>query len=116
MNKVVEFLNTNPVQYLAPSAVTERQSAVHSCSRARWTASCGSAPITPRMSTTAFRRPDLIKSGWYTQGDYGLFRCSEPCCQETFDNEAVIREMLERKKKMKFPRSLFPSVRNTENR
>lgn len=31
MNKVVEFLNTNPVQYLAPSAVTERQSAVHSC-------------------------------------------------------------------------------------
>mgnify|MGYP001048439434 CR=1 FL=1 len=53
---------------------------------------------------------------FYTQGDYGLFRCSEPCCQETFDNEAVIREMLERKKKMKFPRSLFPSVRNTENR
>ena len=25
---------------------------------------------------------------FYTQGDYGLFQCSEPCCQETFDNEA----------------------------
>ena len=24
---------------------------------------------------------------FYTQGDYGLFQCSEPCCQETFDNE-----------------------------
>ena len=22
---------------------------------------------------------------FYTQGDYGLFQCSEPCCQETFD-------------------------------
>ena len=28
---------------------------------------------------------------FYTQGDYGLFQCSEPCCQETFDNEAVVR-------------------------
>lgn len=27
---------------------------------------------------------------FYTQGDYGLFQCSKPCCQETFDNEAVI--------------------------
>lgn len=24
---------------------------------------------------------------FYTQGDYGLFQCSEPCCQETFDNK-----------------------------
>ena len=32
---------------------------------------------------------------FYTQGDYGLFQCSEPCCQETFDNEAVIRQMVE---------------------
>ena len=31
---------------------------------------------------------------FYTQGDYGLFQCSEPCCQETFDNEAAIREMV----------------------
>ncbi len=32
---------------------------------------------------------------FYTQGDYGLFQCSEPCCQETYDNETVIRRMIE---------------------
>ena len=32
---------------------------------------------------------------FYTQGDYGLFQCSEPCCQETFDNETIIRQMVE---------------------
>ena len=32
---------------------------------------------------------------FYTQGDYGLFQCSKPCHQETYDNETVIREMLE---------------------
>ena len=31
---------------------------------------------------------------FYTQGDYGLFQCSEPCCQKTYDNEAAIQEML----------------------
>ena len=45
---------------------------------------------------------------FYTQGDYGLFQCSEPCCQETFDNEAVIREMVERQKDMKIPSALLP--------
>ena len=32
---------------------------------------------------------------FYTQGDYGLFQCSTPCCQETFDNEKLIRQMVE---------------------
>ena len=32
---------------------------------------------------------------FYTQGDYGLFQCSEPCCQETFDNEALVQQMVE---------------------
>ena len=32
---------------------------------------------------------------FYTQGDYGLFQCSEPCCAETFDNEAAVRQMVE---------------------
>ena len=32
---------------------------------------------------------------FYTQGDYGLFQCSQPCCQETQDNEALVRQMLE---------------------
>ena len=45
---------------------------------------------------------------FYTQGDYGLFQCSEPCCQETFDNEAVIRQMMERQENMKIPTELLP--------
>ena len=31
----------------------------------------------------------------YTQGDYGLFQCSEPCCAETFDNRELVEQMLE---------------------
>lgn len=45
---------------------------------------------------------------FYTQGDYGLFQCSEPCCQETFDNEAVILEMVKRQEDMKIPSELLP--------
>ena len=45
---------------------------------------------------------------FYTQGDYGLFQCSAPCCQETFENEAVIREMAERQENMKVPTELLP--------
>lgn len=32
---------------------------------------------------------------FYTQGDYGLFQCSRPCHEETYDNEEIIRCMLE---------------------
>lgn len=45
---------------------------------------------------------------FYTQGDYGLFQCSEPCCQETWDNEAVIRQMVAGQKDMKIPSALIP--------
>lgn len=45
---------------------------------------------------------------FYTQGDYGLFQCSEPCCQETFDNEAIVLEMLKKQKDMKIPTELLP--------
>lgn len=45
---------------------------------------------------------------FYTQGDYGLFQCSEPCCQEIFDNEAMIREMVTRQEDMKVPTELLP--------
>ena len=45
---------------------------------------------------------------FYTQGDYGLFQCSEPCCQETFENEAAIREMVKRQEDMKIPTELLP--------
>jgi NAD-dependent SIR2 family protein deacetylase len=46
---------------------------------------------------------------FYTQGDYGLFQCSEPCCQETFDNEEMIRSMLEQQQDMKIPSNLIPT-------
>ena len=46
---------------------------------------------------------------FYTQGDYGLFQCSEPCCQETFENEAVIREMVRQQEDMKIPTELLPT-------
>ena len=45
---------------------------------------------------------------FYTQGDYGLFQCSGPCCQETLDNEAAIREMMERQEHMEIPTELLP--------
>ena len=31
---------------------------------------------------------------FYTQGDYGLFQCTKPCCKRTWDNESMIRNMI----------------------
>lgn len=31
---------------------------------------------------------------FYTQGDYGLWQCSGPCCKLTYDNETQVREMV----------------------
>lgn len=45
---------------------------------------------------------------FYTQGDYGLFQCSVPCCIETFDNEESIKQMFERQNNMKIPTELLP--------
>ncbi len=45
---------------------------------------------------------------FYTQGDYGLFQCSEPCCKRTFDNEAMVREMVNRQEGMRIPSELIP--------
>ncbi len=45
---------------------------------------------------------------FYTQGDYGLFQCSEPCCQKTYDNEETVRKMYEEQKDMKIPTELIP--------
>lgn len=45
---------------------------------------------------------------FYTQGDYGLFQCSEPCCPETFDNETAIRQMVRRQIDGKIPIDLLP--------
>ena len=37
-----------------------------------------------------------------------MSQCSGPCCQETFGNEAVIREMMERQEYMEIPTELLP--------
>lgn len=45
---------------------------------------------------------------FYTQGDYGLFQCSKPCCKETYDNEDMIIPMLDMQDNMKIPTELIP--------
>ena len=45
---------------------------------------------------------------FYTQGDYGLFQCSEPCHNTTYDNEKAIRDMVSRQKDMKIPTEMIP--------
>ena len=45
---------------------------------------------------------------FYTQGDYGLFQCSKPCCQKTYDNEEAIKKMYHTQKNMRIPSELIP--------
>ena len=45
---------------------------------------------------------------FYTQGDYGLFQCTAPCRQETFENEEAIRRMAAEQKDMRIPTALLP--------
>ena len=45
---------------------------------------------------------------FYTQGDYGLFQCSQPCRQETYDNADIIRRMVEEQENMRVPTELLP--------
>ena len=45
---------------------------------------------------------------FYTQGDYGLFQCAEPCHNATYDNEEVIRRMVTEQKNMRIPSELIP--------
>lgn len=45
---------------------------------------------------------------FYTQGDYGLWQCSEPCHQETYDNEETVRRMAAEQRDMKIPTELIP--------
>ncbi len=45
---------------------------------------------------------------FYTQGDYGLWQCSEPCHQKTYDNEETVRAMFEQQKDMRVPTELIP--------
>jgi len=45
---------------------------------------------------------------FYTQGDYGLFQCSEPCHDKTYDNEEIIQKMMHSQQGMKIPSELIP--------
>ncbi|MDE7296830.1 MAG: Sir2 silent information regulator family NAD-dependent deacetylase [Clostridia bacterium] len=45
---------------------------------------------------------------FYTQGDYGLLQCSVPCHDKTYDNEEIVRDMVEKQKDMKIPTELIP--------
>ena len=45
---------------------------------------------------------------FYTQGDYGLFQCSVPCHDKTYDNEKIVRRMTVEQKDMKIPSELIP--------
>ena len=45
---------------------------------------------------------------FYTQGDYGLWQCSKPCHDKTYDNEEAVRVMSEQQKDMRIPTELIP--------
>lgn len=45
---------------------------------------------------------------FYTQGDYGLWQCSRPCHQKTYDNEETVRKMFHEQKDMRIPSYLVP--------
>lgn len=49
---------------------------------------------------------------FYTQGDYGLFQCSEPCLNVTYDNETMIRAMYDQQCNMRVPTELIPKCPN----
>ena len=45
---------------------------------------------------------------FYTQGDYGLWQCSLPCHEKTYDNYEVVRRMVEEQKDMRVPTDTLP--------
>lgn len=45
---------------------------------------------------------------FYTQGDYGLFQCSNGCHNKTYNNEEIVRKMVALQKDMKIPTELIP--------
>ncbi|MBQ9006523.1 MAG: Sir2 silent information regulator family NAD-dependent deacetylase [Atopobiaceae bacterium] len=45
---------------------------------------------------------------FYTQGDYGLWQCSEPCHDKTYDNYETVRRMVTEQHDMRVPTELVP--------
>lgn len=46
---------------------------------------------------------------FYTQGDYGLWQCSKPCHNATYDNYEVVKRMVEEQQDMRVPSELVPA-------
>ena len=51
---------------------------------------------------------DCDDDGLYFLTAKGLWQCSEPCCNETFDNESAVRAMVKQQQNMKIPDCLIP--------
>ena len=45
---------------------------------------------------------------FYTQGDYGLWQCSKPCHDRTYDNYETVKRMIEEQHDMRVPSELVP--------
>lgn len=45
---------------------------------------------------------------FYTQGDYGLWQCSQPCHNKTYDNEEAVKRMVNEQKNLHIPSELVP--------
>ncbi len=45
---------------------------------------------------------------FYTQGDYGLWQCSVPCHDKTYDNYETVKRMVEEQRDMRVPSELVP--------
>lgn len=45
---------------------------------------------------------------FYTQGDYGLWQCSKPCHQQTYDNQETVQKMIVSQNDMKIPTEFIP--------
>lgn len=45
---------------------------------------------------------------FYTQGDYGLWQCSKPCHDKTYDNQEAVRQMVEAQGFQVTERGLLP--------
>lgn len=57
-----------------------------------------------QFQTAGFDKKRLF----YMQGDYGLWQCSKPCCQKTYDNQEMVYQMAAEQKNMKVPAKLVP--------
>lgn len=48
---------------------------------------------------------------FYMQGDYGLFQCSVPCHDATYDNAQIIQDMVNQQVDLKIPSNLIPTCK-----